>query len=114
MLGGDVPDLGSADSSVDLNSSGHAALEDSGSLELNPPLEPESPAPSAEEEEEEEEEEETADSCPETTSVAAPEGGSEEAAPLSTSAAGEAGSPWGCPPLPAARPSPPSRPLSRR
>ncbi|XP_075593967.1 bromodomain adjacent to zinc finger domain protein 2A isoform X2 [Balearica regulorum gibbericeps] len=69
------------DGSIDLNSSSHAGPEESGSLELDPPLEPESPAPSAEEEEEE-----TADSCPETS--AAP-GESEEAAPLSTSAAGD-------------------------
>ncbi|XP_072703632.1 bromodomain adjacent to zinc finger domain protein 2A isoform X2 [Ciconia boyciana] len=73
------------DSSVDVNSSGHAGPEESASLDLDPPLEPESPAPSAEEEEEEEEE--AADSCPETS--AAPEGESEEAAPLSASAAGD-------------------------
>ncbi|KAM6112383.1 LOW QUALITY PROTEIN: bromodomain adjacent to zinc finger domain protein 2A [Phoenicopterus ruber ruber] len=72
------------DGSVNLNSSSHAGPEESGSLELDPPLEPESPAPSAEEEEEEEE---AADSCPEAS--AAPEGESEEAAPLSTSAAGD-------------------------
>ncbi|XP_076216631.1 bromodomain adjacent to zinc finger domain protein 2A [Aptenodytes patagonicus] len=71
------------DSSVDLNSSSHTGPEESGSLELDPPLEPESPAPSAEEEEEEE----AADSCPETS--AAPEGESEEATPLSASAAGD-------------------------
>lgn len=99
-LSGDIPDLGSADSSVDLNSSSHAGPEESGSLELDPPLEPESPAPSAEEEEEEEE---AADSCPETS--AAPEGESEEAAPLSTSAAGKAKSPCGRPP-PASAPKP--------
>ncbi|XP_064494997.1 bromodomain adjacent to zinc finger domain protein 2A isoform X1 [Pseudopipra pipra] len=77
-------------SSVHLNSGSHTGLGGSGSLELDPPLEPESPAPSAEEEEEEEEqeeEEEAADSCPETS--AAPEGESEEAAPLGASAAGD-------------------------
>ncbi|XP_014814837.1 PREDICTED: bromodomain adjacent to zinc finger domain protein 2A [Calidris pugnax] len=73
----------SRDDSVTLNSSSHAGPEESGSLELDPPLEPESPAPSAEEEEEEE----AADSCPEISAV--PEGESEEAAPLSTSAAGD-------------------------
>ncbi|XP_009466987.1 PREDICTED: bromodomain adjacent to zinc finger domain protein 2A, partial [Nipponia nippon] len=72
------------DGSVDLNGSSHTGPEESGSLELDPPLEPESPAPSAEEEEEEKE---AADSCPETS--AAPEGESEEAAPLSASAAGD-------------------------
>ncbi|CAN0015748.1 unnamed protein product [Bubo scandiacus] len=64
---------------VDLNGSGHAGLE-----ELDPPLGPESPALSVEEEEEEEE---AADSCPETSAV--PEAESEEAAPLSTAAAGD-------------------------
>ncbi|XP_074710137.1 bromodomain adjacent to zinc finger domain protein 2A isoform X1 [Strix uralensis] len=67
------------DGSVDLNGSGHAGLEG-----LDPPLGPESPAPSVEEEEEEEE---AADSCPETSAV--PEAESEEAAPLSTAAAGD-------------------------
>ncbi|KAK4807294.1 hypothetical protein QYF61_006355 [Mycteria americana] len=108
-LGGDVPDLGSADSSVDVNSSGHAGPEESASLDLDPPLEPESPAPSAEEEEEEEEE--AADSCPETS--AAPEGESEEAAPLSASAAGEAEGPRGHPPPASAPESSVPSPLSQ-
>ncbi|XP_067170265.1 bromodomain adjacent to zinc finger domain protein 2A [Apteryx mantelli] len=79
------PVLGEAvlqDSSVDLNSSSHAGPEESESLELDPPLEPESPIPSPEEEEEE-----AGDSCPETS--AAPEGESEEAAPLGASAGGD-------------------------
>ncbi|KAM9514563.1 LOW QUALITY PROTEIN: bromodomain adjacent to zinc finger domain protein 2A [Guaruba guarouba] len=74
------------ESSVDLNSSSHVGLEESGSLELDPPMgTPGSPAPSeeGEEEEEEEEEEEAADSSPEAPSAPG-------AAALSSSASGDA------------------------
>ncbi|XP_068266002.1 bromodomain adjacent to zinc finger domain protein 2A isoform X2 [Nyctibius grandis] len=64
--------------------SSHEGLEGSGSLGLDPPLEPASPAPSPGEEEEEEG---VADSCPETSAV--PEGEGEEAAPPSAAAAGD-------------------------
>ncbi|KAK2516466.1 bromodomain adjacent to zinc finger domain protein 2A-like [Columba guinea] len=61
----------------------HTGPEESGgSLELDPPLEPEST-----EEEEEEDEDEAADSCPETS--AAPGAGGEGATPASTAAAGD-------------------------
>ncbi|KAM6395077.1 bromodomain adjacent to zinc finger domain protein 2A [Rhynochetos jubatus] len=79
-----APLLAGPGSPPTLHGSGGLSPGQSGSLELDPPLGPDSPAPSAEEEEEEEE---AADSCPEPS--AAPGGESEEAAPLSTAAAGD-------------------------
>ncbi|XP_069735525.1 bromodomain adjacent to zinc finger domain protein 2A-like [Phaenicophaeus curvirostris] len=92
-----APLLAGTGSSPALHDGGtrHAEPEEPESLELSTTLEPESLAPSAEEEEEEEdeeeeeegEEEEAADSCPETSAVL--EGESEEAAALSSRAAGD-------------------------
>uniref|UniRef100_A0A8C6YJQ1 Bromodomain adjacent to zinc finger domain 2A n=1 Tax=Nothoprocta perdicaria TaxID=30464 RepID=A0A8C6YJQ1_NOTPE len=88
------PVLGEAvlqDSSLDLNSSTRGGQEESESLELDAPLEPESPAlsPDEEEEEEDDDDDEEAGDSPETS--AALEGESEEAAPAGASAGGERG-----------------------